>query len=345
MRAGLLPYRHPQMPRPQHDSPQEPSPAGDPAAPPPPRRKTKLRRRIKRALGRVAIQVLVWVLPPVYGAYMWFVYATSKVEHVGTDVLWLLRERYGGLVGPMWHQEVFTVAYAFRQYEGHTLASKSDFGALITALLKWNGFVVFRGGSTDARTRKQKILPEMIRHMQEVPGVAYGITCDGSAGPAYRLKKGSIVIAHACRKPMIVTRTWAKRRVDLGGWDRAYVPLPFNHIVQAFSGPYFVPPDADDPEALEAFRRHLEAELLELTYWVHERIGDTPAEPRWGFPPGWQPTWGDELPDLPLEPPAPHPVLSEQRAEPVQAKARRRQREAVARAVAAGKFPAPTPSA
>jgi lysophospholipid acyltransferase (LPLAT)-like uncharacterized protein len=296
-----------------------------------PKRKTSFKRRLKRVLTRPLLLLARLLLPPIYCLYMWFVYLTSKVEHIDTDVLWWLRERYGGLVGIMWHQEVFMVAYSFRQYEGHTLASRSDFGDLIAAMLKLNGFIVFRGGSTKAHTRKAKILPEMIRHMREFPGVAYGITCDGSKGPPYRVKDGTIKIAHACHKPMIVARTWCKRRINLKGWDRAAIPLPFNHIVQAFAGPYFPPADADDPEVLERFRQHMENELLELTWWVHERIGDLPPEPRHGFPEGWTPKWGGELPKLPFEPEPGHPALSQTRAEPVRRRAKRRQAAAVAR--------------
>lgn len=302
-------------------------------APPgqPPRRKSKLRRRIKRFLTQPLLVLIRWFFPPLYCLYMKFVYLTSKVEHIDTDLLWALRERYGGLVGTMWHQEVFMVAWAFRRYEGHTLAAQSDFGDLITAMLKWNKFVVFRGGSTKKGIGRGKVLPEMIRHMREVPGVAYGITCDGSKGPAYVMKKGSVQIAHACRKPLIVSRTWCKRRVNLTGWDRAVIPLPFNHIVQTFVGPYFVPANANDPAVLEEFRQHLEQELLELTWWTHERIGDLPAEPRHGFPPGWTPSWAGRLPRYAFEAPVGHPAAGERGAEPLRAGAQRSQAAAVER--------------
>jgi lysophospholipid acyltransferase (LPLAT)-like uncharacterized protein len=217
-------------------------------------RKRPLRRRLRRRLAKVGVGLLTYVVPAIYQSYMWLVYATSRVEHENTDLLWLLRERYGGLVGIMWHQEVFMVAWSFRRFEGHTLASTGDLGDIITAVLQANDFVVLRGGSTKSKSRKRPVLHDMIEHMRSVPGVAFGITCDGSKGPAYRVKKGSIVIAHACSKPMITARTWCKRRINLRGWDRSYIPLPFNHIVQTFEGPYFVPPGADDPELLEAFR-------------------------------------------------------------------------------------------
>ena len=169
--------------------------------------------------------------------------------------------------------------------------------------------------------------------MREFPGVAYGITCDGSKGPVYEVKDGTIKIAHACHKPMIVSRTWCKRRITLGGWDRAVIPLPFNHIVQAFAGPYFVPPEADDPEVLERFRLYIQRELLELTWWVHERIGDVPEQPFFGFPADFEPTWGrePELPRYPFVPEPGHPALTQEKAVPVRKAAQRRQAAAVAR--------------
>jgi lysophospholipid acyltransferase (LPLAT)-like uncharacterized protein len=266
------------------------------------------KRPLRRRLAKVGVGLLTYVVPAIYQSYMWLVYATSRVEHENTDLLWLLRERYGGLVGIMWHQEVFMVAWSFRRFEGHTLASTGDLGDIITAVLQANDFVVLRGGSTKSKSRKRPVLHDMIEHMRSVPGVAFGITCDGSKGPAYRVKKGSIVIAHACSKPMITARTWCKRRINLRGWDRSYIPLPFNHIVQ-------------------------ENELLELTYYVHERIGDLPETLDFGFPDGWRPKWGGRLPELPLEAPEGHPALEEKRAEAMGEKFKKLQREAVERAV------------
>jgi lysophospholipid acyltransferase (LPLAT)-like uncharacterized protein len=309
----------------------------DPGAPPVHERRLayRIRKRVTDALYRF----LEWCVPAVYNAYMGFVFRTSRVEYENTDLLWLLRERYGGLVGIMWHQDVFTVAWCFRQYEGHTLASPGELGNLITAMLQRNGFIVFRGGSTRSKRRRRRVLPDMIHHMRSVPGVAFGITCDGSNGPPYKVKTGSVAIAHACAKPMIVARTWCRRRINLPGWDRSYIPLPFNHIIQVFAGPYFVPAEADDPAVLEQFRSQLENELLELTHYAHERIGDVPAEPRFGFPAGWQPAWGGRLPRYPFVPAAGHPALAQEGAQPLGAEARRRQREAVERSAAdAGYF-------
>lgn len=301
-------------------------------------RERKLTYRLRKKTTDALYRFLEWTVPAVYNAYMWFVFRTSRVEYENTDLLWMMRERFGGLVGIMWHQDVFTVAWSFRDYEGHTLASPGELGSLITAMLERNGFVVFRGGSTRSKRRRRRVLPDMIEHMRNVPGVAFGITCDGSNGPPYRVKSGSIAIAHACAKPMILARTWCRRRIDLPGWDHSYIPLPFNHIVQVFAGPYFVPPTAEDPAVFEGFRKRIEGELLELTYYAHERIGDVPAEPRFGFPAGWRPTWNGKLPQPCCEPEANHPAFAEAGARPTGAGARQRQDAAVARDAAAHRY-------
>ncbi len=74
--------------------------------------------RVRKRATDLMNALLVRWFPTIYNGYMWFVYKTSRVEHVNTDLLWRLRERYGGLVGIMWHQDVVTVAWSFRQYEG-----------------------------------------------------------------------------------------------------------------------------------------------------------------------------------------------------------------------------------
>ncbi len=77
--------------------------------------------------------------------------------------------------------------------------------------------------------------------MQTTPGVIYGLTVDGSKGPAYRMKMGGVLIARECGGPLALVRTWYKRSIRLKTWDRMAVPLPFNVIKYYLRGPYFVP--------------------------------------------------------------------------------------------------------
>ncbi len=252
-------------------------------------RRVRPGKRIRRWLAARGIAVVARVLPTLYVAYMWLVRVTSRHDDVLlTPLLLDAVERHDRAIAALWHEEVFSVAYNYRHLHGHTLASVSDFGALITAMLRRCNFVVFRGGSGSS-SRRRDVLATMIAHMQRTPRVIYGLTVDGSQGPVYRMKPGCVAIARACRAPIVLVRTCYRRAFTLPTWDRAQIPTPFTRRVTLAVGPYWIPPDADD-DACEAFRLHLERELLELTSRAHARLGT--SRERWRhFPADWTSQW------------------------------------------------------
>lgn len=247
-------------------------------------------KRLRRWAAARSIRLAAIVLPWLYVAYMWLVEVTSRHEEGLRDLLVGCADRHDRAVAALWHQEVFTVAFNYRNYHGHTLASISDFGEVITALLRRCNFVVFRGGSGSRSRRRSVVVDEMIAHMRATPRVIYGITVDGSQGPPFRMKSGAAAIARACQAPVVLVRTWYRRGILLNTWDHTQVPLPFNHRVTLGAGPYWIAPDADDT-ALQAFTTHLEEELLELTARAYEHLGADPLTARRDFPPDWRPRW------------------------------------------------------
>lgn len=250
-----------------------------------------LRRRLRQAATRPAIALVAWTFPYLYYAYCWFVWRTSRVRD-RMDPLRHALDRHGRTVGLLWHQEVFTVAYAFRGFYGHTLASTGNFGRIITRMLELCNFTVFRGGSSRGGARRRRVLVDMIRHMQREPRVVYGITVDGSAGPPYVMKSGGPAIGRACRAPLFVVRTWYQRRLTFPSWDRTGFPLPFNRIEMVAVGPYWIDPDGGDVE-FQAAHAHLQEELRDLCYQSHRWTSTSgEAAPPQGFPLGWRPRWG-----------------------------------------------------
>jgi len=188
-------------------------------------------------------------------------------------------DEHDGAVALLWHEEVLTVAYgyAFLGLRGHTLASMGDAGELISRILRRCNFVVFRGGSTGrASRRREGVLDDLIEHMQANHGVIYGLTVDGSRGPAYRMKMGGVVVASRCGKPIALVRTWYRRRIRLNTWDRAAIPLPFNTIHHHIRGPYFAPSDPSDTKALEAFRDRIEGDLVDLAAHSYDVVDELP---------------------------------------------------------------------
>ena len=234
------------------------------------------RRKIRPSFSKPLSYLSTRLVPYVYLIYMRLVWATSRIEGRDEFTLADVAREHDGAVGLLWHEEVFTVAYGYARVGicSHTLASLGDSGDLIARMLELCGHVVFRGGSSTKRgRRKLTVLRDMIRHMQVTREVIYGITVDGSKGPRYRMKLGGIMIARKCGKPIVLVRTWYKRRIRLATWDRMAVPLPFNVIRYYMRGPYFVPADATTDAKLDAFARRIEDELIDLAAQSYDDMG------------------------------------------------------------------------
>ena len=94
-------------------------------------------------------------------------------------------------------------------------------------------------------------------------------------GSRYRMKTGGIVIASTCGKPLALVRTWYRRHLRLPTWDHTAIPLPFNHIVYYYRGPYFAPESFADTAALERFRGQLEGDLIDLAAESYAAMGQS----------------------------------------------------------------------
>jgi lysophospholipid acyltransferase (LPLAT)-like uncharacterized protein len=228
---------------------------------------TRARHRVRRLFTRPLAALSVALAPAFYMLYMRLVWSTSRVDLRNFGELQKLCDAYDGAVALLWHEEVFTVAYGYwwAGIHGHTLASRGDAGEVITRLLLRCGYTVFRGGSTTSRSRhREGVIEDLVTHMRDHHSVLYGLTVDGSKGPAYRMKTGGIVVAGTCRKPIALVRTWYRHSLRLPTWDRTAIPLPFNRITYSYRGPYFAPESLADSAAFERFHSELEDDLVDL---------------------------------------------------------------------------------
>lgn len=234
------------------------------------------RGNVRPLFSKPLSRFAAFAVPYLYLLYMRLVWATSRLEGQEDFVLNDICREHDGAVALLWHEEVFTVAfgYPYIGIRGHTLASLGESGEVITRMLELCGYVVFRGGSSSGPTRRRpNVLAEMIDHMRRTRNVTYGVTVDGSKGPAYRIKMGGIIIARDCNKPIALVRTWYKRSIRLKTWDRMAIPLPFNVIKYYLRGPYFAPADADTLPGLARFRLQLENDLIDLAAQSYEDMG------------------------------------------------------------------------
>ncbi len=265
--------------------PPGPEPVPSPVAPTERRRgwlARMFRSHVRPVFSRRLSRLAAAVVPSIYLGYMRLVWATSRIDAHNFQDLHGIIERHNGAVGLLWHEEVMTVAYGYYYlgFRPHTLASVGDSGELIARMLDRCGFVVFRGGSTSGRARRREgTLQAMIDHMRTTDRVIYGLTVDGSKGPRYHIKRGGVVIARECRRPVILARTWYKRYLRLPTWDQMALPLPFNQINYYLLGPYEVPESAQTEEGLERFRLQLENDLIGLAARSYDDVGKPrPAE-------------------------------------------------------------------
>ena len=225
---------------------------------------------------------LLWVasrvVPILYTSYMGLVWATSRVRIDDTPGALDVLGRYNGALGLFWHEEVVAAPYAYYRMgiRGHTLINQSDIGDLITRVVERLEYVVFRGGSSSKRSRRNpRVLRDMTDHMNDTDKVFYGIAVDGSHGPAYRLKRGALLIARDCGKPILLGRVWFSRCIRLPTWDRMAIPLPFKRIDVYFRGPYFVPKN-ERLRAIEDLRGRIEGDLIQLSVESYKEFGQTP---------------------------------------------------------------------
>lgn len=222
------------------------------------------------------VRVLLWIFPPIYKAYMHFVFLTSKRVFYNCPKFFKQFEKGTGILGAIWHQDVILVPFTFRNYNVVTMVSKSDLGEVMALIVRRMGFIPVRGGSSMAGG---EALAEVIDYIRSHEKIIFGITVDGSRGPKYKLKKGIIVVAKESGVPIYPVRAWAKRKVLLPTWDNTLVPLPFNEFAYFIGEPLHVPADAT-PEVIEAKRQEVEESLMRLTRrsLEHFRKGQKPPE-------------------------------------------------------------------
>ncbi len=214
------------------------------------------------------MKLAIWLVPPLYKAYMAFVYWTSRTELKGMERFFAGADGGGTSLGAVWHQDIFAGAYFLRGRRTVTMVSQSADGEVGANVIRRCGYVPVRGSSSRGG---KEALGEMLEYLRTHRGVTIGLVVDGPRGPAHRSKMGIIVLAREAGVPLYPLRVWAQRHILLRSWDRTMIPLPFNRIIVWAGEPIVVPPDADE-EAMEAHRAEFERRLNNLVRLSLERF-------------------------------------------------------------------------
>lgn len=203
----------------------------------------QFKRRIRRAVSRPLLAAAVVLVPWIYHGYLALVWATSRVRMVGVAGAIDRSAACGGVVFALYHEAVLLTLYPSRRWPLLTVASRSDAGEVISAVIHHFGLSVARGGSSKSRRRRTPVLREVIAHMHRFPGTVTAITVDGSSGPRRRMKPGAMEVARATGAPLYTLHADAGPALRLPTWDRTIVPLPFGRIRIWTEGPITVPAD------------------------------------------------------------------------------------------------------
>jgi lysophospholipid acyltransferase (LPLAT)-like uncharacterized protein len=206
------------------------------------------------------VRAIIWIVPPIYKLYMHFVFLTSKRVFYNYDSILNRQQSDTSILGAMWHQDLMISPFTFRYLNVVTMVSKSDFGEIMSLVVRRMGFTPVRGGSSMAGS---EALAEVIDYVRTHEKIFFGLAVDGSRGPIYKVKKGIVVIAKESETPIYPVRATAKRKAQLGTWDKTTVPFPFNEFAFFFGKPVRVPKDATMNE-IEEKRQELEDKLMRL---------------------------------------------------------------------------------
>jgi len=154
----------------------------------------------------------------------------------------------------LWHGRILAATPYFANRGIVAMASENFDGEWIARLLGKFGYGAARGSTSRGGPAA---LRQLVRDVK-AHGVAF--TLDGPRGPAEVAQPGAVWLAKATGQPLLPFHSEAASAWTLGSWDRTQIPKPFTTVAMAIQTPSYVPRDAD-ADALEAYRRELEAAL------------------------------------------------------------------------------------
>ncbi|MDP7033162.1 MAG: DUF374 domain-containing protein [Planctomycetota bacterium] len=210
-------------------------------------------------------RLLLSTAPVFFRAYMGFVHLTSRKTYIGMEEsLWKPLRRGENLFAAIAHQDALIAAYEYRGSGFLILISQSRDGDLIAEISHRLGYGTVRGSSSrGGRAAVRELQEHYEAHRESGRGLLTAITVDGPRGPAFQIKPGVVHLARKTGSGIVIQRGWAKHKILLKSWDRTVIPLPFNHFVFHFEGPFQVPP-LEGGEDFDQFRLNIEGHLRRL---------------------------------------------------------------------------------
>ncbi|MDC1068809.1 DUF374 domain-containing protein [Candidatus Kapabacteria bacterium] len=146
------------------------------------------------------------------------------------------------LVG-FWHGDMLPVWYFFRKQNPTAVVSLSKDGSLLSGLLKYWGFDLIRGSSSNGG---KQVLEQISQKASERLIL---MTPDGPRGPIKEIKPGIVIASKRSTSPFYFINVDIKNaKIFTRSWDQFKLPKPFTKIKLSLSEPMYIKSDLSREE-------------------------------------------------------------------------------------------------
>lgn len=216
------------------------------------------------------------VLGSLGARYMRFVCSTSEVIVEPADMV-----GRGNALHPfvfaMWHGQFVLMPTLHeineKKFKVSAIAAKHKDASPIRVLLQKFDIEVVEGAGANERKRDKggaRALRIATRLLKS--GSTFSMTADIPPGPARKSGVGIVMVGRYSGRPIVPLAVATSRFFVLPTWSRMTINLPYSKLAYVMGEPIWVAADAD-PEALEASRRAVEAELNRVTERAYALVG------------------------------------------------------------------------
>lgn len=208
-------------------------------------------------------------------AYLRLCYATMRWTVEGEAEAAAIWNAGGPVIVCFWHERIGTAPRSWphgRAQPIRALVSLSRDGEFIARAMGAIGFPAIRGSSSKASAPDKakggaQAFREALRWLKA--GNAVALTPDGPRGPRREMAEGAPMLAKTTGAPVLFLGAACAPKIQLGGWDKGTLPVPFGRGAIVWRGPARAERDGD----VEALRAAWAAELSAAT----DRAGELVA--------------------------------------------------------------------
>ncbi len=123
-----------------------------------------------------------------------------------------------------WHGKMIAGWWTLRQMNPGALVSMSKDGELLSSVLEYWNYSVFRGSSSKGGKEALSKIEQFISE-----GHSCAITPDGPRGPSGYVKNGALILSNRTGLPIVPLRIeYSNPKILEKSWDRFEIPLPFS---------------------------------------------------------------------------------------------------------------------